>query len=208
MRRVARIVARWATFGLASLLVQDFFHGLALDGWRPMVIVLLCISTIVVLVTAEPVAARLPGIHTGRHDGFRSVWITPPAKPLRSPEKLAAKREIALGERAINVGADALNIYAEARAAVDPLSHASPWDDPEGWARYDVGYQQQLQRIKKTIGGAWDEVVRDLHESGELPHPPSYYAISVNFTGLDSRATELQAVGRRLMRKHGKQPCD
>lgn len=192
-------MAWWAVGVFSAALVQDFFHGWQLGGWRPTVIALWCFSVVLWLLTAPPVVARLPTAHFGKHDGFTSVWIEPAAKPLWS-ERSRAKREIQLGKRAIAVGKRVLDVYAEAHEVTNQLLIE------KGFASYQTEYQKQLNKIKAEVGGAWEEVIRELDEAGVLPDSADIYSISVNFTGLDRKAMEVQALGRQLMRKHGKEP--
>jgi hypothetical protein len=88
----------------------------------------------------------------------------------------------------------------------EPLGVSSPWDDPEGHARYLSAYAEELDKLKAKIDGEWSEILADLDKEGVLPRPPDSYKPSVNFTGLDRRATDIQALGRQLIRKHGKEP--
>lgn len=205
MRNRLHKAAWWAIGVFLGALVTDYFHGWIFGGWRPVVAAVLCFSAVLWVLTAEPVVLRLPSVHAGRRDGFWSVWLEPAAKPLRSAQKAETKRQVRLGRRAIKVGAEVLQAYGEARQATESLA-VSPWDDPDGHARYLSTYAQELNKLKARIGGKWSELLADLDEEGVLPHPPNHYKPRTNFTGLDTSAIEVQALGRQLMRKHGKEP--
>jgi hypothetical protein len=69
---------------------------------------------------------------------------------------------------------------------------------------YTAVYRQELVKIKDTLGDTWPEVVRALDEANLLPNQSALYSLSVNFTALDSRAIEVQAAGRVLLRRHGR----
>jgi hypothetical protein len=71
-------------------------------------------------------------------------------------------------------------------------------------ADYQAQYQQALHEIKVNVGAAWAEILHDLEEIGERPERA--HEISVNFTGLDSDAMEVQAAGRKILRKHDIDP--
>jgi hypothetical protein len=69
---------------------------------------------------------------------------------------------------------------------------------------YQARYQEALHEIKTDVGAAWAEILHSLDELGE--RPSRTHEISVNFTGLDGEAIEVQAVGRNLLRRNGVVP--
>lgn len=60
MRKTINQVGRWTAFGLAGLIVQDWFHGLELGRWIILVLVLLALTCITFVVTWPPLVRRNP----------------------------------------------------------------------------------------------------------------------------------------------------
>src|SRR6266550_3745754 len=161
MRHILNIFGRWALgvafatyIGIYSIAGQQ-----PRRSWLDDVLIAVMAAGLVLLVaTSEAITAHRPTFHVGVRSGLRGLWIEPAAKPIRSAERVAAKREVKLGRRAIEVGAKVLKAYGDARRVVDPLA-ANPWGDPANYANYQTTYTQELNTLKSKVGGAWEEVL-------------------------------------------------
>lgn len=181
-------------------------------GWRLAVLIAGGMAILCLLLSEPALVARRRTIHIGSSsEGGARIWREAAEKPLfarQRVERKAADKEIEVGRRAIRVGADVLAAYRRARAAVSAveaeLGNPSPWDDKAGWQATQEAYQGALNDIKVDVGAAWSEVLADLDS---LSVKPQFARdVSVNYTGLDSEATDVQAAGRVLLRKHGIDP--
>lgn len=57
------------------------------------------------------------------------------------------------------------------------------------------------------VGAEWHQVLVDLEAVDALPgESRNHFEISVNYTGLDTFAIEIEAAGQDLLRKHGVDP--
>jgi hypothetical protein len=191
----------------AGLLIQDKFHGLSLGNWKVAVWTLLGLSLLFVFLTTERIRPYRPTAWIDRGPRFASVRFEAPEKrlPMLRPGG-NKKREIEIGHRAIKVGSKVLEAVGRAQQKTHGLPGRT--QGPEEWEReieqYQATYQEALHEIKTNVGAAWAEILHELDELGERPQ----YAleISVNFTGLDEEAMKVQAVGRKLLRRHGIEP--
>lgn len=66
--------------------------------------------------------------------------------------------------------------------------------------------QRALAQLKSDIGPQWHEILTDLRHCGLGPEMRYVEDITVNFTGLDTQANTVQALGRKLLRRHGVDP--
>lgn len=184
-------------FFTAGLLVQNKFHGLSLGmgDWLVLTWAALAVCLVLWALTESELRERRPTLRIGRRDGLRGVWVQPPFKPIfvgRRERKRASAREVEVARRAIGVGDEVLAAYRDASAAIDPVN----WDL--------ATYQAELQALRTKVGAQWQEVLADLRAIGVDTGRAE--VISVNFTGLDVEATQVQALGRQLLRKHGINP--
>jgi hypothetical protein len=117
---VRRRVHRWALgafLGLCGLLIQDFFHGLEIEGrWLVATWVALITMAAVVVLTADVTRPYMPSVsllRQGRSTGL--VWTSPDKAPFVTRS---------LRKRAERVSVDLLNLLAAYRAN-DP--GRTPW---------------------------------------------------------------------------------
>lgn len=112
------------------------------------------------------------------------------------------KKEVEIGWRAIEVSQRVLAAVAVAKGKMAgyPL-------DRENWDAYHVTYQQTLHELQAKVGAEWHQVLKELEAVNALPgESRNHFEISVNYTGLDTWAIEIEAAGRDLLRKHGVDP--
>ena len=194
---------RRAVLGIFSLDVSFLaadavLKGTDLSGGASVPLILLAVlSGGYWLATADAVVRRRPTLHAGHRSGAPSIWVEPAEQPLFHRRSIR-KREVEVGRRAVEVSAQVLEAVAKAQADMSVVPH----DSESYMARYQAG----LNQMKADIGGAWHEVLIDLEQLGALPDIRERYEITVNYTGLDSEALTIQAIGRRLMRQHGVEP--
>jgi hypothetical protein len=133
-------------------------------------------------------------VHTD--SGVLSISLEPPEKPWRKKRK----KEIEIGRRAIEVSRRVLAAVAKANQKMA----AFPLDD-ENWNARQAAYQQTLHELQAEVGAEWRQVLVDLEalSNGALDYSRNHYEISINYTGLDTFAIEVEAAGRDLLLKNG-----
>ncbi len=211
MQKRVRGVAGFGFVSALGLLVQNKFHGLSLGTgtWLVLTWIVLGMCVALVLLAETTLRERRPTLHMGPRNGGHGVliWYEPAERPLfagRHARADAKRREVELGQRAIRVGGDVLRAYNHARASVPELAPQAGESTNEQLPAYLAAYQTALNELKQTVGAAWSEVLQALKATGAFDghrFPPE--PVSVNFTGLDSDAVEVQAVGPGLLRKQG-----
>lgn len=192
-------VRKWLGMGAIVAAVQLLVALVVSRHW--FLVVVVPAGAIVLLVYALVLDRRLPTIQVHRQESIKGViWsVEPPVKPLPGLRWLgrgSQKRwEIDLGRRGLRVGWAALQAYADAQTNRNIEEY--DWNE----------YQGQLQMIKDRVGAAWLETLTDMKEHGLFENVSfTPRDISVNYTGLDSQALTMQAIGRQLLRKHGIDP--
>lgn len=200
-------VGRWGALGCAGLLIQDKFHGLSLGDWKAVVWILLGLSLLFVFLTVDRIRPFRPTISLEQGPRFASLRIEAPEKRFLGLRPGGSRRrEIEVGRRAIEVGRQVLvAVYDAQQKTPGPLSLGNSINERDReLEEYQARYQEALHGIKTEVGAAWAEILHSLDELGERPSRAR--EISVNFTGLDSDAIEVQAVGRKLLRRNGVVP--